>query len=55
MVEFIIVFVIVIIAGYFLYTNIKKQAKGECGSGCKGCTHNCKVPPPIKKDDEINK
>ncbi|MGH4052565.1 MAG: FeoB-associated Cys-rich membrane protein [Clostridium sp.] len=41
--EFIIVGVIVIAAGYILYTNIKKRAKGDCGcgTGCKGCTHEC--------------
>ncbi|MGH4139857.1 FeoB-associated Cys-rich membrane protein [Clostridium sp.] len=53
MVEFIIVGLIVIVAGYVLYSNLKKQANGDCGNGCKGCSHNCKVPPPIIKDDKI--
>jgi hypothetical protein len=50
-VEFIIVGAIVIIAGYLLYSNIKKQANGDCGCG-KGC-NGCETKPPVKKDDKI--
>jgi len=54
-VEFIIVGVIVIAAGYILYSNIKKQASGDCGcgNGCKDCNHSCETKPADKKDDEI--
>ncbi|MCB2298690.1 FeoB-associated Cys-rich membrane protein [Clostridium tagluense] len=53
--EFIIVSVIVIVAGYILYSNIKKQAKGDCGcgNGCKGCSHTCEIKPSAKNDDKI--
>lgn len=53
--EFIIVGAIVIAAGYILYSNIKKQASGDCGcgNGCKGCTHACETKSSIKKDDKI--
>jgi len=53
--EFIIVGVIVIAAGYILYTTIKKQSHGDCGcgNGCKGCDHSCEVKPPNKKDNKI--
>jgi hypothetical protein len=56
-VEFIIVGVIVIVAGYILFQNIKKQANGDCGcgNGCKSCTQNCEVKPPTDKDKEILK
>ena len=52
--EFIIVGVIVIAAGYILYTTIKKQAHGDCGcgNGCEGCNHSCEVKPPNKKDSK---
>jgi hypothetical protein len=52
-VEFIIVGVIVIVAGYFLYSNIKKQASGGCGNGCAGCGHSCDTKPSNKKDNKI--
>ena len=54
--EFIIVGIIVIVAGYILFQNIKKQASGDCGcgNGCKGCTQNCDVKPPTDKDDKDN-
>jgi len=53
--EFIIVGVIVIAAAYILYTNIKKQASGDCGcgNGCEGCGHSCEVKQINKKDDKI--
>ncbi|MBU3090559.1 FeoB-associated Cys-rich membrane protein [Clostridium sp. CF011] len=48
--EFIIVGVIIVVAGYILYSNIKKQASGDCGcgNGCKGCSHSCEIKPPNK-------
>jgi hypothetical protein len=54
-VEFIIVGIIVIAAGYILYSNIKKQANGDCGcgNGCSGCSHNCEAKPSIKNDNKI--
>ena len=53
--EFIIVGVIVIVAGYLLYSNIKKQASGDCGcgNGCKGCSSNCAVKPSNNKATKI--
>ena len=53
--EFIIVFVIVIAAGYILYSHIKKQASGDCGcgNGCQGCSHSCDTNPSTKKDNKI--
>ena len=53
--EFIIVFVIVALAGYILYSNIKKQASGDCGcgNGCEGCGHSCEIKPVTKKDSNI--
>ncbi|MBU3182747.1 FeoB-associated Cys-rich membrane protein [Clostridium psychrophilum] len=53
--EFIIVGVIVIAAVYIFYSNIKKQAKGDCGcgNGCKGCNHSCETKPSDKKDSKI--
>jgi hypothetical protein len=53
--EFIIVGVIVIVAIYILYTNIKKQASGDCGcgNGCEGCGHSCQINPSDKKDNKI--
>ena len=53
--EFIIVGVIVIAAGYILYTNIKKQSHGDCGcgNGCKGCNHSCETKISDKKDNKI--
>ncbi|MGH4118651.1 FeoB-associated Cys-rich membrane protein [Clostridium sp.] len=56
--EFIIVGVIVIVAAYLLYSNIKKQASGDCGSGCKNCSHSCNLKissDKNKKDEEIKK
>ena len=55
-VEFIIVFVIVVLAGYILYTNVKKQASGDCGcgNGCEGCGHSCEVKKLDKHDNKIN-
>ena len=54
-VEFIIVGVIVIVAGYILYSSIKKQANGDCGcgNGCKGCSHSCEVKPSNKNYSKI--
>lgn len=51
--EFIIVGVIVVAAGYTLYSNIKKQASGDCGcgNGCKGCNHSCEIKPSIKNNN----
>lgn len=53
--EFIIVGVIVIAAGYILYTNIKKQASGDCGcgNGCEGCGHSCEIKQVNKKENKI--
>lgn len=53
--EIIIVGVIVIAAGYILYSNIKKKASGDCGcgNGCSGCKNNCEIKPSDKKDKEI--
>jgi hypothetical protein len=53
--EFIIVGVIVVVAGYILYTNIKKQASGDCGcgNGCKGCGHSCEVKQSVNDDKKI--
>jgi len=53
--EFIIVGAIVIVAGYILYSNIKKQANGDCdcGNRCNGCSHGCETKPTVKKDDKI--
>lgn len=53
--EFIIVGVIVIAAGYILYCNIKKQASGDCGcgNGCKDCSHSCELKSVNKKDHKI--
>lgn len=53
--EFIIVGVIVMVAGYILYTSIKKQAKGDCGcgNGCEGCGHSCEIKSSDSKDKKI--
>ena len=53
--EFFIVGVIVIVAGYILYSTIKKQASGDCGcgNGCKGCSQNCSVKPSDEKDNKV--
>ncbi|MBZ9688438.1 FeoB-associated Cys-rich membrane protein [Clostridium estertheticum] len=53
--EFIIVFVIVIVAGYIFYSNVKKQANGDCGcgNGCKGCSQSCDTKPSIKNNSKI--
>ena len=53
--EFLIVGVIVIVAGYIFYSSIKKQASGDCGcgNGCKGCDHSCDNEPPNKKNNKI--
>lgn len=53
--EFLIVGVIVIVAGYILYSNIKKQANGDCGCGhsCKGCDHSCDNEPLNKNVNKI--
>ncbi|MEK6265535.1 MAG: FeoB-associated Cys-rich membrane protein [Clostridium sp.] len=48
--EFVIVFVIVIVAAYLLYSNIKKQASGDCGNGCKNCSHSCSSKPEATKN-----
>jgi len=48
--EFIIVGIIVILAAYLLYSNIKKQANGDCGSGCKNCSHSCTPKPKVNKN-----
>lgn len=53
--EFIIVGVIVIVAAYLLYSNIKKQASGDCGSGCKNCSHSCATKTSTYKDKDKNK
>jgi hypothetical protein len=55
-VEFIIVFVIVVLAGYILFTNVKKQASGDCGcgNGCEGCGHSCEVKKPVNHDNKIH-
>ena len=55
-VEFIIVFAIVVLAGYILYTNVKKQASGDCGcgNGCDGCGHSCEVKKLDKHDNKIH-
>lgn len=52
--EYIIVGIIVIVAGYILYTNIKKQASGDCGcgNGCEGCGHSCKVKTTNEEDKD---
>ena len=54
--EFIIVFIIVALAVYILYSNIKKQASGDCGcgNGCEGCGHSCEIKQAPKKDDNNN-
>jgi hypothetical protein len=54
-VEFIIVGLIVIAAGYILFRNLKKQASGDCGcgNGCKGCNHSCEVKSANKNDNKI--
>jgi len=55
-VEYIIVFVILIAAGYILFSNIKKQAKGDCGcgNGCKGCnSKGCETKPSNKDSNKI--
>ena len=53
--EFIIVGVIVIAAVYIFYSNIKKQASGDCGcgNGCKGCNRNCDIKPSNEKVNKI--
>ena len=53
--EFIIVGIIVMVAGYILYSNIKKQASGDCGcgNGCKGCGHSCEIKQANKKDNKL--
>jgi hypothetical protein len=48
--EFIIVGIIVIVAAYLLYSNIKKQARGDCGNGCKNCSHSCGSNISTNKD-----
>ncbi|WP_291640258.1 FeoB-associated Cys-rich membrane protein [Clostridium sp.] len=56
--EYIIVGVIVIVAVYLLYSNIKRQASGDCGSGCKNCSHSCNSKPSSnkdKKDEQMKK
>ena len=52
--EYIIVGVIVIAAGYILYSTIKKQSHGDCGceNGCEGCTHSCEVKQPDKNNNK---
>lgn len=53
--EYIIVGIIVIIAGCILYTTIKKQANGDCGcgNGCAGCDHSCDTKPSTKKNNKL--
>lgn len=51
--EFIVVGVIVIAAVYFLYSNIKKQASGDCGSGCKNCSHSCDIKTSTNKAKKV--
>ncbi|MCB2289661.1 FeoB-associated Cys-rich membrane protein [Clostridium sp. CS001] len=53
--EIIIVGVIVVLAGYILYKNIKKQASGDCGcgNGCEGCGHSCEVKQSVKDNNKI--
>jgi len=47
--------VIVVVAGYILYSNIKKKASGDCGcgNGCKDCNHSCDILPSNEKDKKI--
>jgi len=54
-VEYIIVGVIVVVAGYILFSNIKNRSSGDCGcgNGCKGCNNSCEVKKPSKNDNEI--
>jgi len=55
-VEFIIVIVILIAAGYILFTTIKKQSKGDCGcgNGCSDCSSKgCDTKPYSKDNDKI--
>ena len=52
--EFFIVFVIVVLAGYILFTNIKKQTSGDCGcgNGCEGCGHSCEAKQSVDQDNK---
>ena len=53
--EFLIVGVIVIVAGYIFYSNIKNGASGDCGcgNGCKGCDHSCGNEVPNENNNKI--